>query len=88
MQVLLLWDRVIGFDTLLVFAIAAVGLFTWRAHMLRCCRGRREAEAALQHFAGVRVAPLLQSVLFLCSGSAAGVAGIDLEDAGDVVYTI
>lgn len=88
-QVLLLWDRMIGFDTLLVFAIAAVGIFTWRARMLRSCCGRREAEAALQHLAGVRAVPLLQSVLFLCGGSACAALGIDMEDStGDVVYTI
>lgn len=80
-QVLLLWDRVMGFDTLLVLAIAAVGLFTWRGHMLRSSRGRREAEAALQHFVGVRAVPLLQSVLFLCGGSASGGVGADMEPA-------
>jgi hypothetical protein len=87
MQVLLLWDRVIGFDTLLVFAIAAVGIFTWRAYMLRTCCERREAEAALQHLAGVRAVPLLQSVLFLCGGTAGSTVGKD-SNSGDVVYTI
>lgn len=88
-QVLLLWDRVIGFDSLLVFAIAAVGIFTWRAHMLRSCSTCHEAQAALQHLAGVRAGPLLQSVLFLCGGSAAAAVGIDAENGdGDVVYAI
>jgi hypothetical protein len=87
LQVLLLWDRVIGFDTLLVFAIAAVGIFTWRAYMLRSTSDRHEADAALQHLAGVRAVPLLQSVLFLCGGRAGSTPGIGNKDS-DVVYTI
>lgn len=86
---LLLWDRVIGFDTLLVLTIAAVGIFTWRAHMLRSCSGCQEAQAALQHLTGVRAVPLLQSVLFLCGGSAASALGIDMDNDGvDAVYAI
>lgn len=88
MQVLLLWDRVIGFDTLLVFALAAAGIFIWRANMLRSCRGRKEAEAAVQHLAGVRAVPLLQSILFLCSGSASSALMVDMESDGDIVYAI
>jgi hypothetical protein len=64
-EVLLLWDRVIGFDSLLVFAVAAAGLFAWRASLLRDCGDEQEARAVLEDMAGVQIVPLLQTVLFL-----------------------
>jgi hypothetical protein len=86
LQVLLLWDRVVSFDSLFVFAVAAAGILAWRAHMLRGCRNAQEVEASLQQLKGVRVVPLLQSILFLCGGSspAAGLA----SDSGDAFYAL
>eukprot|EP00892_Ulva_mutabilis_P004903 jgi/Ulvmu1/2785/UM140_0015.1 len=67
-EVLLLWDRVIGFDSLLVLPAAAAALFAWRGCMLRECTCAGEATAALQHLSQVQIIPILQGLLFLTGG--------------------
>lgn len=65
MQVLLLWDRVIGFDSLLILPVAAAAILAWRGAMLRECTCKAEAEAVLQHLTQVQIVPLVQTLLFL-----------------------
>lgn len=70
-QVLLLWDRVIGFDTLLPIALLAVGVFRFKRTALLACRKVSTAEEILADLTPVRVVPLMQDALF-CAAPADG----------------
>lgn len=61
----MLWDRVIGYDSLLVLSVAAAAVVAWRGAMLRECSSAEEAAAALEHLTQLQIVPLLQSLLFL-----------------------
>lgn len=73
-QVLLLWDRVIGYDSLLVLPLAAAAVLAWRGAMLRECSSAEEAAAVLEYLSQLQIVPLLQSLLFL-TGSSGSVEG-------------
>jgi hypothetical protein len=64
MQVLLLWDRVVGFDSLLPLAVLATAVFSFRQHALRSARTMSEVMEVMEHINTLKVVPLLQHVLF------------------------
>lgn len=63
-EVLLLWDRVVGFDSLLPLPLmAAAMLFFYRWRLLECT-SRVEASSVLSDIREVKVVPLIQHFLF------------------------
>ena len=64
-EVLLLWDRVIGLDSLLVLPVAAAALLAWRAQLLRAAQSIDDVATVLEDWDEVQVVPLLQALLFL-----------------------
>ena len=64
-EVLALWDRVVGCDSLVLLPIAAVALLAWRCAPLQACASASEVETVLQHMSCVRIVPLVQGLLFL-----------------------
>eukprot|EP01147_Barroeca_monosierra_P000920 gene921-4181_t len=63
-QVLLLWDRIVGFDSLHVLPVLSFALFALRQRALAKARSRREAEFIMADCRSVAVVPLLQYALF------------------------
>jgi len=68
-EVLLLWDRVIGFDSLLPLPLLAVAVLAWRSSLLLQCTKAEHVRALLSDLSELRVVPLLQAVLFLSAAS-------------------
>jgi hypothetical protein len=62
-QTLILWDRVIGFDSLELLPILAAAIFVYRAKWLLQASEPAHVQRLLQDATGLRVVPLLQ--LFL-----------------------
>jgi hypothetical protein len=67
-EVLMLWDRIIGFESLMILPLAAVGIFAWRSQHLQACIASREVLELLEDLEEVQIVPLLQAVLFLSTG--------------------
>ncbi|KAE8896971.1 hypothetical protein PF005_g12383 [Phytophthora fragariae] len=63
-QVLLLWDRVIGYDSLELVAIFAAALFHFRASELESVSSREEADDLFAELIDIPVVTLLQDYLF------------------------
>ncbi|KAG2771526.1 hypothetical protein PC129_g14626 [Phytophthora cactorum] len=63
-QVLLLWDRVIGYDSLELVAIFAAALFHFRADELECVSTREEVDDLFAELIDIPVVMLLQNYLF------------------------
>jgi multisubunit Na+/H+ antiporter MnhF subunit len=66
-EVLQLWDRVIGFDTLLILPVAAVAILAWRSQLLQSCQSAEDVALVLGQLNELQIVPLLQAVLFLTS---------------------
>jgi hypothetical protein len=64
-EVLLLWDRVLGFDSLELLPLLAAAIFVFRKAELCAAQSMEEVEALLEEFGGLKVVPLLQQVLFV-----------------------
>lgn len=74
-QVLLLWDRVIGFDSVLPLAVAAAGVITFRRDALLAASSAAKVAEAVEDLTQIQVIPLMQAFLFFNDGlSAAGAA--------------
>jgi hypothetical protein len=63
-QVLLLWDRVVGFDSPEIIAYLAAALFHFRASELLHATTREAVDELFAELLEVQVVPLLQSYLF------------------------
>ncbi|CAK4755700.1 hypothetical protein LEN26_019247 [Aphanomyces euteiches] len=63
-QVLLLWDRVVGYDSVEIIAILAAALFTFRSHDLVQVTKYEEAKDLFTEALEIQVMPLLQQFLF------------------------
>ncbi|ETK91631.1 hypothetical protein F441_04987 [Phytophthora nicotianae CJ01A1] len=63
-QVLLLWDRVIGYDSLELVAVFAAALFNFRADELECVSTREEVDDLFAELIDIPVVTLLQNYLF------------------------
>ncbi|CAL8091062.1 unnamed protein product [Calicophoron daubneyi] len=63
-QVLMLWDRILGFDSLEILAVLAVAIFSYRRSNLLLVNTSAGVEAVLADLTSLRVVSLLQLVLF------------------------
>ncbi|CAI2728595.1 unnamed protein product [Schistosoma spindalis] len=63
-QVLLLWDRILGFDSLEILSVLAVAIFSYRRTNLLLVKTSADVEAVLADLTSVRVISLLQMVMF------------------------
>ena len=62
-QLLILWDRVIGFTDLSLFSLLAVAIFISRSEVLLHCTRPEKAIMILNEGSGLKVIPLLQMML-------------------------
>ncbi|XP_063315976.1 TBC1 domain family member 19 [Pelobates fuscus] len=63
-QLLLLWDRILGYDSLEILAVLAAAVFAFRAVNLMEVTSLAAAEAVLADISTLKVIPLLQIFLF------------------------
>uniref|UniRef100_A0A1I8GPY3 Rab-GAP TBC domain-containing protein n=1 Tax=Macrostomum lignano TaxID=282301 RepID=A0A1I8GPY3_9PLAT len=63
-QVLLLWDRIVAYDSLTILPLFAVGVFSFRKHNLLQTKSFSAAEAVLSDLTTLSVGPILQLTLF------------------------
>ena len=63
-QLLVLWDRVVGYADSRVLVLLAVGIWVLRAKVLLKCGTARDAGAALSDILHVEVVPVMQLTLF------------------------
>ncbi|KAK6493636.1 TBC1 domain family member 19 isoform X1 [Huso huso] len=63
-QLLLLWDRVLGYNSLEILAVLAAAVFAFRAQNLMEVTSLAAAEAVLADLSTLKVMPLLQIFLF------------------------
>ncbi|GFR49576.1 hypothetical protein Agub_g11625, partial [Astrephomene gubernaculifera] len=63
-EVLLLWDRIIGLDSLLPLPLLAAAVLCFRRPVLLSCGSPREVMAALGDISQLGAVPLMQAVLF------------------------
>ncbi|KAM6959659.1 TBC1 domain family member 19 isoform 1-T1 [Tautogolabrus adspersus] len=66
-QLLLLWDRILGYDSLEVVAVLAAAVFAFRAENLMEVTSLASAEAVLADLSTLKVVPLIQIFLFATS---------------------
>uniref|UniRef100_A0A672QCU1 Rab-GAP TBC domain-containing protein n=1 Tax=Sinocyclocheilus grahami TaxID=75366 RepID=A0A672QCU1_SINGR len=66
-QLLLLWDRILGYDSLEIVAVLAAAVFVFRAENLMEVTSLASAEAVLADLSTLKVMPLLQIFLFATS---------------------
>lgn len=59
-QLLLLWDRILGYNDTSLLAVFAAAVFVFRAESLLSCNSPEFAERMLREFSRVKVIPLLQ----------------------------
>ncbi|XP_061664116.1 TBC1 domain family member 19 isoform X2 [Syngnathoides biaculeatus] len=63
-QLLFLWDRILGYDTLELIAVLAAAIFAFRAENLMEVTSLASAEAVLADLSTLKVVPLIQLFLF------------------------
>lgn len=63
-QLLLLWDRILGFDNLYLLPILSVAIFSFRSKFLLRVETKQEIYDVFSDFTVVKVIPLLQIFLF------------------------
>ncbi|KAJ8008054.1 hypothetical protein DPEC_G00100790 [Dallia pectoralis] len=63
-QLLLLWDRILGYDSLEIVAVLAASVFAFRAENLMEVTSLASAEAVLADLSTLKVMPLIQIFLF------------------------
>lgn len=63
-QVLLLWDRVLAYNSLEILAVLAVAIFSFRKTNLMKVQSYNAAEAVLADLTTLQVIPLIQLSLF------------------------
>ena len=66
-QVLLLWDRILGFDTLELLPLFAAAVFAFRRNALLQVESSKDAVVVLEDLKAISAVPLLQCVLFMHS---------------------
>eukprot|EP00730_Choanoeca_flexa_P002545 TRINITY_DN11087_c0_g1_i6.p1 TRINITY_DN11087_c0_g1~~TRINITY_DN11087_c0_g1_i6.p1 ORF type:complete len:574 (+),score=101.21 TRINITY_DN11087_c0_g1_i6:83-1804(+) len=63
-QLLLLWDRIIGYDTLILLPVLAVAVFAYRSKALYKATTKDMVDVVLSDLSTLSVVPLLQTSLF------------------------
>lgn len=66
-QVLLLWDRILGFDTLELLPILAAAIFSFRRNALLQVETSKEAEVVLEDLKALNAISLIQYSIFVLS---------------------
>lgn len=63
-QLLLLWDRILAFDTLVILPVAAVSIFWFRAKSILECTTAEEVTDIFEDKSRIKIVPLMQMFLF------------------------
>ena len=63
-QLLILWDRILGFSDLTLFSLLATSIFMYRSEALLSCSSKEKAILILNEGSSLKVIPLLQMILF------------------------
>lgn len=63
-ELLLLWDRIIGFNDLALLPVLAVSIFVFRSEVLCMLETGNEVESSFADASRLKVVPLLQAILF------------------------
>ncbi|KAL0056276.1 hypothetical protein WJX82_009498 [Trebouxia sp. C0006] len=63
-EVLLLWDRIIGFDSLLPLPLLAVAVIAFRRQVLLAADSREQIMSIMEDLSQLKIVPLLQGILF------------------------
>mmetsp|Transcript_15878 Transcript_15878/g.24447 ORF Transcript_15878/g.24447 Transcript_15878/m.24447 type:complete len:80 (-) Transcript_15878:83-322(-) len=63
-QIFLLWDRILGFESLEILPIFAASIFVFRANLILNCQNQDEYEELFNDLSNIKVVPLLQHFLF------------------------
>lgn len=63
-ELLLLWDRVVGFDSLLPLAVLGVAVVVFRRELILATHNIDDLMDTMEDLSQVRVVPLLQGLLF------------------------
>lgn len=63
-EVLLLWDRIIGFDSLLPLPLLAVAILAFKRQVLLSSESKEQVMSVMEDLSQLKVVPLLQGVLF------------------------
>jgi hypothetical protein len=64
-QTLILWDRILGFDSLNILPVLAAAMFSFRSTSLMAAESAEEVQEIFANPGPLQVVPLLQSYLFL-----------------------
>jgi len=62
-QLLLLWDRVVGYGSLVPAAVLAAGIVVFRRALLLACQSAEEVGVALEDVRGVQAVPVMQVLM-------------------------
>jgi hypothetical protein len=63
-QTLLLWDRIVGYDSVLPIAVAAAAVIAFRKDALMRAASAEEAREAVEDLSSLQIVPLLQAFLW------------------------
>ncbi|KAL3154472.1 hypothetical protein ABBQ32_013938 [Trebouxia sp. C0010 RCD-2024] len=63
-EVLLLWDRIIGFDSLLPLPLLAVAVLAFRRQVLLSAESKEEVMSIMEDLSQLKTVPLIQGILF------------------------
>lgn len=63
-QIFLLWDRIIGFETLEILPILAAGIFVFRSNLILNCTNQEEFDELFLDLSQIKVMPIIQHFLF------------------------
>ncbi len=63
-ETLLLWDRVLGLDSLLPLPLLAVAIVCFRRQVVLTCQSSSEVLNSMSDISQLQTVPLLQAVLF------------------------
>ena len=63
-QVMLLWDKILAYDSLEILAVLALGIFSFRKVNLMQIQSHAAAEAVLADLTSLKVVPIIQLALF------------------------
>lgn len=58
-QIYILWDRVLGFETVEIITVLAVAIFVFRANLLLNCSNKHEYQEMFSDLSTIKVLPLL-----------------------------
>ncbi|KAJ3068735.1 hypothetical protein HDU98_008133 [Podochytrium sp. JEL0797] len=64
-QVLVLWDRVMGFDRMEIMSAVAAAIFVFRKERLMAAKSEKDVERALSDLTMIKIIPLLQHYFFI-----------------------